>query len=70
MYDLSQPNDKPGTCCKCKGTGVYGWGASVNGKMTHSGTRFSCRGTGKQSSKQILRNRTYNKFKIATIAKL
>lgn len=70
MYDLSQPNDKPGTCCKCKGTGVYGWGASVNGKMTHSGTCFSCRGTGKQSSKQILRNRTYNKFKIATIAKL
>ena len=27
MYDLSQPNDKPGTCIKCKGTGVYGWGA-------------------------------------------
>src|SRR5262245_1882199 len=67
MYDLSQPNDKPGTCVKCKGTGVYGWGAMVNGKMQHSGPCFSCRGTGKQSSKQIRRNYAYNKHKVRRI---
>jgi DnaJ-class molecular chaperone len=70
MYDLSQPNDKPGICRKCKGKGIYGWGASVNGKMTHSGPCFSCRGTGKQSVRQIMRNQTYNRHKIATIARL
>lgn len=67
MYDLSQPNDKPGACVKCRGTGTYSWGASVNGKMQHSGTCFSCRGTGKQSDKQIRRNHTYNKHKVAQI---
>lgn len=68
MYDLSQPNEKPGTCCKCKGTGEYSWGASINGKMQHTGTCFSCRGTGQQSGKQIKRNETYNRYKIARIA--
>lgn len=67
MYDLSQPNSKPGQCIKCKGSGVYGWGACVNGKMANSGTCFSCRGTGKQSTTQIKRNRTYNRYKIAAI---
>jgi hypothetical protein len=67
MYDLSMPNEKPGVCCKCKGTGTYGWGASVNGKMTHSGTCYSCSGTGKQTVKDIKRNNTYNKHKIAAI---
>jgi DnaJ-class molecular chaperone len=70
MYDLSQPNNKPGRCIKCKGSGVYGWGACVNGKMTNSGTCFSCRGTGKQSTRQIKRNETYNRHKIAWIARL
>lgn len=67
MYDLSQPNTRPGTCCKCKGTGVYRWGASVNGKMTHEGQCHSCRGTGHQTQRQIKRNETYNNFKIASI---
>ena len=67
MYDFSQPNDKPGTCCKCKGTGVYGWGAQINGKMQHSGKCFSCGGSGKQSAKQIKRNEAYNRYKIALI---
>ena len=67
MYDLSQPNSKPGTCGKCRGTGVYSWGASVNGKMQNSGPCFSCKGTGKQSRRQIACNRTYNKHKIARI---
>lgn len=67
MYDLSVPNAKPGTCEKCKGSGVYGWGACVNGKMSKSGPCFSCRGTGKQSRKQIRRNETYNRYKVAAI---
>lgn len=66
MYDLSQPNHKPGECCKCKGTGQYRWGS--NGSKT--GTCFSCSGTGQQTTKDIRRNMTYNKFKIAEIARL
>ena len=68
MYDFSQPNDAPGTCCKCHGTGTYHWGAVVNGVPSKSGTCFSCRGTGRQSSRQIRRNRTYNRFKIRDLA--
>ena len=67
MYDLSQPNDKPGICCKCKGTGTYS-GACVNGKISNTGTCFSCRGTGRQDKTQIMVNRTYNRHKIAMIA--
>ena len=68
MYDFSIPNAKPGPCEKCRGSGVYGWGAFVNGRPTHSGRCFSCRGTGRQDRRQIRRNQTYNRFKIATIA--
>ena len=64
MYDLSQPNEKPGKCVKCRGTGEYRWGAIVNGKSNHAGTCYSCRGTGKQSATQIKRNECYNKHKI------
>lgn len=67
MYDLSIPNDKPGQCAKCQGSGVYSWGTIENGKASKSGPCFSCRGTGKQSAKQIRRNRTYNRYKIAAI---
>jgi DnaJ-class molecular chaperone len=70
MYDLSQPNDRPGTCAKCKGSGQYRWGATVNGQSQHTGMCFSCQGTGKQSRRQIKRNETYNKYKIARIAAL
>lgn len=69
MYDLSQPNDAPGVCCKCKGSGVYRWGATVNGRAAHQGTCFSCRGTGKQSRRQIQRNRDYNRYKVAAIVR-
>lgn len=67
MYDLSQPNTEPGLCAKCKGTGTYSWGASVNGRSSKSGTCFSCAGTGKQTTRDIKRNRTYNKYKVARI---
>lgn len=68
-YDLSLPNEKPGTCQKCKGTGTYHWGATNNGKPSHEGTCFSCRGTGNQDEIQIKRNYTYNRHKIAEIAR-
>lgn len=68
MYDLSQPNAKPGQCCKCRGTGVYSWGTVTNGTPAHSGPCFSCRGTGRQDVKQIKRNETYNRHKVRAIA--
>ena len=67
MYDLAVENVKPGTCEKCKGSGRYSWGASINGQMSKSGPCYSCKGTGKQSAKQIICNRVYNKHKIAAI---
>lgn len=67
MYDLSVPNTTPGACQKCNGTGIYAWGASVNGRMTNAGPCFSCRGTGKQDKAQIKRNRTYNRHKLRRI---
>jgi hypothetical protein len=67
MYDLSIPNERPGTCEKCRGTGVYRWGANVNGRSANSGPCYSCQGTGKQSTRQIKRNRTYNRHKVARI---
>src|SRR5262249_49621883 len=67
MYDLSVPNVAPGTCEKCRGTGVYRWGAVVNGKCEKEGICFSCRGTGKQKRADIRRNTTYNKHKIARL---
>jgi DnaJ-class molecular chaperone len=67
MYDLSQPNEKPGKCCKCRGTGTYSWGAVVNGKQAKTGECYSCRGTGEQSIKQIRTNHAYNRHKIVQI---
>lgn len=70
MYDLSVPNEKPGVCAKCKGTGMYCWGASVNGKFANQGTCYSCEGTGRQDANKIVRNHVYNKHKIAMIARM
>jgi hypothetical protein len=67
MYDLAMANAKPGKCCKCNGTGLYRWGAMVNGKATKEGPCYSCRGTGKQSRKQIARNHTYNRYKVSNV---
>jgi DnaJ-class molecular chaperone len=70
MYDLAQPNEKPGPCQKCRGTGTYEWGAFVNGRASKSGPCFSCQGTGLQTVQQIKRNEAYNRFKIAQIARM
>lgn len=67
MYDLSVPNEKPGQCAKCRGTGEYRWGACVNGRMTNVGPCHSCRGTGQQQARDILRNRAYNRHKLVTL---
>ena len=68
MYDFAVPNSKPGTCAKCNGTGIYSWGANRNnGKTAHSGTCWSCAGTGKQTKADIKRNVAYNRHKLATI---
>lgn len=67
MYDLAQPAERPGKCPKCSGSGVYRWGACVNGKMAREGKCHSCGGTGQQSRADIARNVTYNRHKIARI---
>jgi DnaJ-class molecular chaperone len=64
MADLSVPNAKPGPCAKCKGSGVYVWGAVINGKPTHSGPCHSCRGTGHQTAADIKRNEAFNRHQI------
>jgi DnaJ-class molecular chaperone len=63
-YDFAVENEAPGVCGKCSGKGVYAWGPIVNGKVTNSGTCWSCRGTGKQDAVQIARNRCYNRHKV------
>lgn len=67
MYDLAVPNAAPGRCEKCRGTGLYCWGAVVNGNAEKSGPCHSCRGTGRQSQSDIRRNYAYNTHKIAAI---
>ena len=67
MSGFSVPNDKPGRCAKCSGKGVVCWGAVVNGVPSRSGVCFACQGTGKQTGKDIMRNRTYNRHAIAAM---
>lgn len=64
MYDMSQPNEKPGTCGKCRGSGEYRWGGTINGKSRFSGSCHSCGGTGHQDRRDIARNNAYNRHKI------
>ena len=64
---MSQPNDKPGTCGKCRGTGNWRGGAMVNGKCTHTGRCHSCRGKGHQTQSDIDRNHFYNERKAANV---
>jgi hypothetical protein len=70
MYDLAQPNEQPGPCGKCRGTGTYSWGTFFNGKPSNTGPCFSCQGTGHQTLEQIKRNEAYNRFKIVQIARM
>jgi DnaJ-class molecular chaperone len=67
MYDLAVPNDQPGRCEKCHGSGLYRWGATINGRSEKSGRCHSCGGTGRQTRSDIARNRSYNRYKISLI---
>ena len=64
MSDFAQPADKPGRCPKCRGSGLYSWGAIVNGRPSKSGQCHSCGGTGRQTRRDILRNNAYNRYKL------
>jgi hypothetical protein len=46
-------------CDRCNGSGVYQWGACVNGRMSHSGACFACGGKGHQDQADFARNRVY-----------
>ena len=65
MWDFSVPNERPGPCGKCKGTGKYRWGAIVNGRPSKEGDCNSCRGRGEQTAADIARNNSYNRHKLA-----
>lgn len=63
MYDFAVVNAEPGTCEKCRGSGVYRWGPIVNGRQAKGGTCWSCKGTGVQTRKDMRRNAYYNRKK-------
>tara|TARA_Y100000588_G_scaffold104422_1_gene113879 strand:- start:1194 stop:1652 length:459 start_codon:yes stop_codon:yes gene_type:complete len=67
MYEFSQPNDQPGTCGKCGGTGNWHGGPFVNGRATRTGRCHSCRGKGHQTQRDIDRNHYYNERKAANV---
>jgi DnaJ-class molecular chaperone len=68
MYDFAVPNQRPGKCAKCAGSGEYRWGPVRNGQPTKSGPCHSCGGTGHQTRRDIARNQAYNRHKLATLA--
>jgi hypothetical protein len=47
-------------CPNCSSTGRFQWGASVNGRMTHSGPCFRCNGKGRQNAEDGKRNWGYD----------
>jgi DnaJ-class molecular chaperone len=69
MYDFAVPNDKPGECAKCRGSGVYRYaGHMENGVWKgKEGPCYSCRGSGRQETADIKRNVAYNRHKLSTI---
>lgn len=66
--DFSVPNEKPGQCAKCRGSGVYRWGAVTNGKAANSGRCNACKGTGAQTRADIARNHAFNRHQMRRIA--
>lgn len=51
-------------CDRCRGTGIYSWGASINGRMQHSGTCYHCQGKGWQSEEDKRRCAAYWNYAI------
>jgi len=52
-------------CPKCNGSGIYEWGACVNGRMTHSGPCARCGGTGRMTFDDMRRYKAYVGYEIA-----
>ena len=51
-------------CRRCKGSGVYEWGACVNGCMTHSASCARCAGKGHMTFDDMRRGRAYDNHAI------
>lgn len=51
-------------CDRCRGTGVYAWGGTVNGKPVHTGECFRCGGKGEQDAHDRKRNHNYDRYGI------
>ncbi len=51
-------------CKRCKGTGIYYWGASINGKMSCSGPCARCGGDGRMTFDDMRRCRAYDNYSI------
>jgi len=46
-WDIKVQNDKVYCLCpRCYGTGIYRWGACINGQMQFQGVCFKCKGVG------------------------
>ena len=52
-------------CDRCKGSGTYYWGASINGRMTHSASCARCGGKGHMDFDDMRRGRAYDNHSIA-----
>lgn len=64
--DFAHVNPTPGPCGKCSGSGLYRWGAVINGRAQYEGTCWSCQGAGRQTRQQIRRNRTFNAYRMGS----
>ena len=51
-------------CDHCQATGVYSWGASVNGKMSHSGDCYRCLGKGWMNVDDMARFKVWTGYAI------
>lgn len=51
-------------CDKCRGTGVYLWGAVINGWPSRQGQCFQCNGKGYTDSRDRRRNKYYWNHKV------
>jgi hypothetical protein len=51
-------------CPRCKGSGVYSWGACINGRMSHSGPCARCGGKGRMNFDDMRRGRAYDNYAI------
>ncbi len=52
-------------CARCAGSGVYSWGACINGRMTHSAPCARCDGKGRMDFDDMRRGRAYDAYAIA-----